>query len=141
METVIIVAVNELNYNQIISHPEYNLSTDVKINYLEIPARDLAATKTFFSAVFAWQFTDYGPEYVAFDSSAGLDGGFYLSKQAATAATGSVLVVFYSDDLAKTQAKIEAAGGEISQVVFEFPGGRRFHFLDPNGNEFAVWSE
>ncbi len=117
------------------------MNRSAKINYLEIPASDLSATKAFFKTVFAWEFTDYGPEYTAFDKAAGLDGGFYLSKEQAKAATGSVLVVFYSDDLADTQAKVEAAGGEISQAVFEFPGGRRFHFLDPNGNEFAVWSE
>ena len=113
----------------------------VKINYLEIPASDLAKTKTFFKAVFNWHFTDYGPEYMAFDQSAGLDGGFYLSKQQARVETGSVLVVFYSKDLAATQVKIEQAGGQICQAVFAFPGGRRFHFLDPNGNEFAVWSQ
>lgn len=120
---------------------EQNVTSAAKINYLEIPAKDLAATKKFFAAVFDWQFTDYGPEYVAFDQAAGLDGGFYLSKEQATAATGSVLVVFYADDLAAIQAKIEAASGVISQAVFEFSGGRRFHFLDPNGNEFAVWTE
>ncbi len=112
-----------------------------KINYLEFPARNLSTTKTFFSNVFDWQFTDYGDQYCAFDKAAGLDGGFYLSDQQARAETGSVLVVFYSKNLAETQAKIEQAGGEISQAVFEFPGGKRFHFLDPNGNEFAVWSE
>ena len=117
------------------------MSQAPKINYLELPAKDLGATKAFFKAVFNWQFTDYGPEYMAFDKSAGLDGGFYLSKQEAKAATGSVLVVFYSEDLANTQTQIEQAGGQISQAVFEFPGGRRFHFLDPNGNEFAVWSD
>lgn len=113
----------------------------VKINYLEMPARDLFVTKEFFGSVFGWQFTDYGTEYCAFNKSAGMDGGFYLSENCAKAESGSVLVVFYSPDLAQTQAKIEQAGGQISQTVFEFPGGRRFHFLDPSGNEFAVWSD
>jgi len=117
------------------------MSKAAKINYLEFPARDLNATKDFFSEVFDWQFTDCGPEYCAFNKAAGMDGGFYLSKQNAKVATGSVLVVFYSDDLVNTEAKVEQAGGQISQAVFDFPGGRRFHFLDPNGNEFAVWSE
>ena len=117
------------------------VSETAKINYLEIPARDLVKTKAFFKAVFDWQFTDYGPEYMAFDQSAGMDGGFYLSEQQARVETGSVLVVFYSQDLAVTQSKVEQAGGQVSQAVFTFPGGRRFHFLDPNGNEFAVWSE
>ncbi len=111
------------------------------INYLEFPARDLSATKAFFNSVFDWQFIDYGPEYCAFDKAAGLDGGFYLSTQQARVDTGSVLVVFHSDNLEGTQAKVEQAGGEINQAIFDFPGGRRFHFLDPNGNEFAVWSE
>jgi len=111
------------------------------INYLEFPAKDLEATKIFFKTVFDWQFIDYGPEYTAFSKAAGIEGGFYLSEQSASVASGSVLVVFYSQDLAETQAQVEQAGGEISQAVFEFPGGRRFHFLDPNGNEFAVWAE
>ncbi len=117
------------------------MSQAAKINYLEIPAKDLGTTKAFFSSAFDWQFTDYGPEYCAFSKEAGLDGGFYLTKQKARVDTGSVLVVFYSDNLEDTQAKVEQAGGEISQAIFDFPGGRRFHFLDPNGNEFAVWSE
>ena len=117
------------------------MSNHHKINYLEFPARNLAMTKVFFKAVFNWQFIDYGDQYCAFDKAAGLDGGFYLSEKQANAETGSVLVVFYSEDLADTEAKIKKAGGKISQAVFEFPGGRRFHFLDPNGNEFAVWSE
>ncbi len=117
------------------------MSQAPKINYLEFPAKDLAATKAFFNTVFDWQFTDYGPEYCAFNKTAGLDGGFYLSEQQARVDTGSVLVVFYSVDLAHTLEKVEQAGGKISQAVFDFPGGRRFHFIDPNGNEFAVWSE
>ena len=117
------------------------MSEAAKINYLELPAKDLAATKEFFNSVFAWQFTDYGPEYCAFSKTAGMDGGFYLSDQKAEVKAGSVLVVFYSDDLAATQDKVTQAGGQISQAVYNFPGGRRFHFLDPNGNEFAVWSE
>ena len=111
-----------------------------KINYLEFPAKDLTATKTFFTRVFGWGFTDYGPEYVAF-SEAGIDGGFYLSEQLMSSAAGSALVVFYSRDLNQTQSKIENAGGAIIRPVFSFPGGQRFHFTDPNGNEFAVWSD
>ena len=111
-----------------------------KINYVELPAKDLEKTKTFFSNVFNWSFVDYGPEYTAF-SNEGIDGGFYKSAQAATTDKGSVLVVFYSDNLEQTQAKIEDAGGRIIKPIFEFPGGRRFHFADPNGNEWAVWSQ
>jgi len=111
-----------------------------KINYLEFPAKDIAKTKAFFSTVFAWSFTDYGPEYTAF-SEAGIDGGFYKSELTCTTANGSVLVVVYSNDLEQTQSKIEAAGGSVIKPIFTFPGGRRFHFADPNGNEYAVWSD
>ena len=111
-----------------------------KINYLEFPARDMAATKKFFSEVFSWSFEDYGPEYMAF-SNAGIDGGFYLSDLSSKTATGAALVVFYSRDLEATLVKIEEAGGLLVKPIFSFPGGRRFHFIDPNGNEFAVWSD
>ncbi|GAB4433007.1 MAG: VOC family protein [Anaerolineae bacterium] len=112
-----------------------------KINYIELPARDIAATKAFFETVFGWRFEDYGPNYAAFFEADGLDGGFYKSELAATTESGSALVIFYSAALEQTQAKIEAAGGKIIRPVFAFPGGRRFHFADPGGNEFAVWSE
>lgn len=111
-----------------------------KINYVEIPSRDINATKRFFKAAFGWSFVDYGPDYVALEG-AGLDGGFFKSDQVATPANGSVLVVLYSDALTDTLAQVKAAGGTIVQDIFEFPGGRRFHFADPSGNEFAVWSE
>ena len=111
-----------------------------KINYVEFPARNLAATKSFFEAAFGWSFVDYGPEYTAF-SGQGLDGGFYQSDLAASTATGSALIVFYSERLEETQGKVENAGGRIVKHIFAFPGGRRFHFADPSGNEFAVWSE
>ncbi len=111
-----------------------------KINYLEFPALDLEATKIFFQSVFAWTFIDYGPEYTAF-SNAGIEGGFYQSDLSVSTKKGSVLVVLYSQDLAGTQSKIEQTGGTIIKTIFSFPGGRRFHFTDPNGNEYAVWSD
>lgn len=111
-----------------------------KINYLEFASRAPAATRAFFTAVFGWHFTDYGPDYTAF-AGAGLDGGFYRANTCASVATGGVLVVLYSADLAQTQAKIEAAGGTIVKPIFDFPGGRRFHFTEPGGNELAVWSD
>jgi predicted enzyme related to lactoylglutathione lyase len=89
--------------------------------------------------VFDWEFVDYGPEYTAF-SNAGIDGGFFKSGLNVSTDTGSVLIVFYSDALEQTLKKITAAGGSVVKPIFEFPGGRRFHFADPNGNEFAVWS-
>lgn len=111
-----------------------------KINYLEFPSTDLAASKRFFSAALGWEFTDYGPEYAAF-SGQGLDGGFFQAPRVARAEHGAALVVFYSAQLEATQRKLEAAGAQITQPIFAFPGGRRFHFSEPGGNEFAVWSE
>jgi len=111
-----------------------------KINYVEFPARDIPAAKTFFSRVFGWTFLDYGPEYEAF-SGQGLDGGFFKSELSTSTERGGALIVFYSEAIEKTQAKIEAAGGAIVKTIFPFPGGRRFHFTDPNGNEYAVWSD
>ncbi len=111
-----------------------------KINYIELPARDIGVAKTFFKAVFGWSFVDYGPEYAAF-SNAGIDGGFFKSEQSVSVQQGSALIVFYSKDLECTRKKIEAAGGAIIKPVFPFPGGRRFHFADPNSNEYAVWSD
>ena len=111
-----------------------------KINYVEFPARDIQASKGFFEKAFGWEFTDYGPDYCAFFNE-GLDGGFYRSALAASVASGSALIVFYSENLLQTLAKIETAGGSIIKPVFDFPGGKRFHFGDPNGNEFAVWSD
>ena len=111
-----------------------------KINYVEFPAKDIKKAKAFFTAVFAWSFEDYGPEYSAF-ANAGIDGGFYQSDLKVSSSNGSALIVFYSKDLEQTQSKIESAGGSIIKPVFSFPGGRRFHFEDPNGNEYAVWSD
>ena len=111
-----------------------------KINYVEFPSRDLEATKSFFSKALGWKFVDYGPEYSAF-SDEGLDGGFFKSDQAASTENGSALIVLYSHNLEQTLDKIESAGGSILKPIFSFPGGRRFHFSDPNGNEYAVWSD
>lgn len=111
-----------------------------KINYVEFPSKDLAATKAFFEMAFGWSFTDYGPDYAAF-SNAGLEGGFYKSSLAATRAAGSALVIFYSEDLKATQTEVEKAGGRIVKPIFAFPGGRRFHFEEPSGNELAVWGD
>ncbi len=111
-----------------------------KINYVEFPARDIAKAKAFFSAAFGWQFVDYGPDYTAF-SDQGLDGGFFKSDQCVSTAAGSALIVLFSRELEATLAKVEAAGGRIIKPIFAFPGGRRFHFCDPNGNEYAVWAE
>lgn len=116
------------------------MSQHLKIDYLEYPAKDIPATKAFFMEVFAWQFTDFGPEYTAF-SNAGIKGGFYRSDSCSTTGDGAALAVFYSQELEETEQQIKTAGGQIIKPTFSFPGGRRFHFTDPNGNEFAVWSE
>lgn len=111
-----------------------------RINYVELPAKNLGATKAFFQKVFGWQFTDYGTAYTAF-ANQGLDGGFFKADLASTTKHGSALVVFYSDSLEDTLNKVQQAGGIIVKPIFSFPGGRRFQFLEPSGNEFAVWSE
>lgn len=111
-----------------------------KINYVEFPARDIPKAKAFFSQAFGWEFEDFGAEYTAF-SNQGLDGGFFKSDQSVSTDNGSALIVFFSRDIGSTQSKVEAAGGKITKPVFSFPGGHRFHFSDPNGNEYAVWSE
>ena len=116
------------------------MSRHEKIDYIEFATTDMAGTKQFFGDVFGWVFVDYGPDYAAFEG-AGIDGGFFSNSLAASTDDGSVLVVLYSDGLEATQAKVERAGGTIVKPPFEFPGGRRFHFREPGGNELAVWSE
>jgi uncharacterized protein len=111
-----------------------------KINYVEYPAQDIEATKRFFTAAFGWSFIDYGPDYSAF-SNQGLDGGFYRATLASNSKTGAALIIFYSQNLEATEVKIKQAGGVMSKEIFLFPGGRRFHFIEPSGNEFAVWSD
>lgn len=115
-------------------------NTHEKLSYVEFQAKDLEATKSFFTKVFGWKFQDYGPDYTAFENE-GLDGGFFRSDKFADTANGSALLVFYSQTLEQTLAKVEAAGGDIVKPIFSFPGGRRFHFTEPSGNEFAVWSD
>jgi len=111
-----------------------------KINYIEFPAKDIEKTKTFFTTIFGWSFIDYGPEYTAFENE-GIDGGFFKSDLSVSIEAGSALIVFYSKNIEQTLSKIEVAGGTIIKPIFTFPGGRRFHFGDPNGNEYAVWTD
>jgi predicted enzyme related to lactoylglutathione lyase len=108
-----------------------------QIDYVELPATDLPAIKDFYSKVFDWKFEDYGPEYTSFFDGR-LGGGFHTRISAP--AKGLQLVI-YATDLAATEIRIKAAGGSIVKDTFSFPGGRRFHFTDPSGNELAVWSE
>lgn len=110
---------------------------DNSINYIELPMVNNAETKKFYEKVFEWEFTDWGPNYISF-SGANIDGGF---NEDAQVSSPGVLVVLYAMDLNGKLESVTKAGGEISKPVYEFPGGRRFHFRDPNGNELAVWSE
>jgi predicted enzyme related to lactoylglutathione lyase len=110
---------------------------DAKIGYLELPGGDLAATKAFYGSAFGWEFTDYGPSYASF-TEAGLDGGFQSDPAAGLTRP---LVVLFAQDLEAMEARVIAAGGVISVPIFSFPGGRRFHFTDPAGNELAVFTE
>ena len=115
-------------------------NTENQINYIEIQARDLEVAKEFFGRLFGWEFEDFGPDYIAFRDGR-LEGGFARSDKAATTDNGSVLVVFYARDLEASLEKVVACGGAIIRKIFSFPGGRRFQFADPNGNEFAIWSD
>lgn len=111
---------------------------DRRIDYVEFPAADLDAVKRFYGAVFGWTFTDYGPEYTSF-ADGRLSGGFDATQQQ-TGARGA-LVVIYADDLEAMHERVLREGGRIVRPLFSFPGGRRFHFADPAGNELAVWSD
>lgn len=122
------------------SQQEHNLQMD----YVEFPATDIEATKHFYNQVFGWQFQDWGPEYTSFNDGR-LGGGFNHEAQPAGADGGAktrgVLVVIYAALLDDIYRKVKDAGGKIVRETFDFPGGKRFHFADPNGNELAVWSE
>lgn len=107
------------------------------INYIEFKARDLEVIKKFYAQCFGWQFTDYGPTYTAFEQS-GVAGGFEFTKEQII---NGVLVVLYHENLNTILNTIKNAGGIISKEIFSFPGGKRFHFLDPSGNELAIWSD
>ena len=113
---------------------------DQKIDYIEFPAANFDAIQAFYESAFNWQFTDYGPEYRAF-SDGKLDGGFRHANLKSTTADGSALVILYAENLEETRDKVAATGGTIIEDIFSFPGGRRFQFADPNGNELAVWSD
>lgn len=113
------------------------MANEGQVDYVEFPATDLGKTKAFYSQVFGWKFQDYGPEYTSFMDGR-LAGGFFVAPKAAAA---SPLVVIYAKGLEALEAKVKSAGGSIVKAIYSFPGGRRFHFTDPNGNELAVWSD
>ncbi|GAB5402621.1 MAG: VOC family protein [Aureliella sp.] len=118
---------------------------NLKIDYIEFPAADLKSVECFYSAVFGWKFTWYGDAYLAF-SDGQMDGGFFKTEAAPCPQSDNphgvgTLVIMYSGDLEHTRDAVVAAGATLSKDIFEFPGGRRFQFLDPAGNELSVWSE
>lgn len=114
------------------------MNTHNRINYIEFEAPDLPAIKDFYSKTFGWIFTDYGPDYVAFNDGS-LDGGF--SQGSKKSNSGYPLVILFSTDLEASLDIVTNHGGTIVRPIFDFPGGRRFHFTDPAGNELAVWAE
>ncbi len=114
------------------------MRAEKRIDYVEIPVTDLKKTRAFFEALFGWRFTEWGDEYLSFHDGV-LDGGFRLATEPAPAS--GVLLVFYSADLERDVERVKQLGATISQDIFSFPGGRRFHFIDPVGTQYAIWSD
>jgi uncharacterized protein len=108
-----------------------------RIDYVELSVADIPAAKAFYHAAFGWPFQDYGPTYAAFNDGR-LDGGLQSDP---TERGKAPLVILYATDLEATLERVTAAGGKVVKPIFSFPGGRRFHFTDPAGNELAVWSD
>lgn len=115
------------------------MSTHHHFNYIELPSTNNTAMKGFYGTVFGWTFQDWGETYVAIHGS-GVEGGFDMDSGVRKPSDQGALVILYSDDLVVSEAAIRAAGGQISVPAYDFPGGRRFHFTDPSGNELAVWT-
>src|SRR5690606_12968488 len=107
-----------------------------QVQYIEFLTKDISLAKKFYTESFGWRFTDYGQEYTAFEGDY-VDGGFTLGEPV----KGSILVILYSEYIEKTKNKVIGAGGTVVKEIFNFPGGKRFHFSDPDGYELAVWSE
>lgn len=110
------------------------------LDYLEIPSRAPELTKAFFSQLLGWTFQDYGPDYTCFQD-AGINGGFWRSGVISSVSAGAPLIVIYHSDLERTAHRVTELGGTITKEIFPFPGGRRFHFAEPGGTEFGIWSE
>ena len=108
-----------------------------RMDYIEFQATHIEETKTFYQSVFGWKFEDYAPDYTSF-ADGRMYGGFRKVEQVSAA---NPLVVIYSRDLYAASKAVGEAGGKIVKDIFSFPGGQRFHFTDPNGNELAVWSD
>jgi predicted enzyme related to lactoylglutathione lyase len=112
-------------------------ANDQRIDYIELNVADIERSKAFYGGAFGWTFKDYGPSYCEF-SDGRLTGGFAKGSQ--PTAAGGPLVILYADDLVKAKQRVEAAGGKIAKPIYDFPGGQRFHFVDSDGYELAVWS-
>lgn len=109
-----------------------------RVDYVEIPVTDLKKARAFFEAMFGWSFQEWGDDYMSFNDGR-MDGGFRRAAEPAPA-TG-VLIVFFSENLERDLDRVKQLGGTISEEIFSFPGGRRFHFIDPVGTEYAIWAE
>ena len=110
------------------------------VDYVETPSRDLPQTKAFFAALLGWRFTEYGPDYLAFEDGR-LNGGFYRSEKVSSYVAGSTIVIVYTERLEELRDRAKTLGATITRDIFSFPGGRRFHFTEPGGSEFAAWSD
>ena len=111
-----------------------------QVQYIEFLSKDISRAKKFYTKSFGWKFTDYGPDYTSFEDGR-IGGGFARADKRSVVETGGVLVVFYHPRLEQIREKVIALGGRITRDTFSFPGGRRFHFAEPSGNECAIWSE
>ena len=109
-----------------------------RIDYVEVPVTDLQTASEFLHELFGWEFQEWGPDYSSFNDGR-LDGGLRRADNPAPAS--GVLLVFYSEDLERDVARVKELGATISQDIFDFRGGRRFHFVDPAGTEYAIWSD
>jgi uncharacterized protein len=117
--------------------PQVSAEHDRRIDYVEMPATDIAATRRFYEKAFGWKFTDYGPGYTSFEDGR-IAGGFTTER---APSRGGALVVLFAVDIGEAERRVQAAGGKVVKPTFSFPGGRRFHFTDPSGNELAVWTD
>ncbi|HEY9384273.1 MAG TPA: VOC family protein [Gemmatimonadales bacterium] len=115
------------------------VSNDRRIDYIEFSASDIERAKAFYSSVFGWKFTDYGPEYTSFEDGR-MTGGFSQVAAGGLSGAGTPLIVIYATDLAAVERAVVRGGGVIGEHI-QFPGGKRFHFTDPVGNRLAVWSD
>ena len=140
MKSIFIALATSLILYGCTSTKEMNMDRHEKIDYVELPAKNMDSTKAFFSDLFEWSFTSYGPDYMDCHDG-GITIGFFKADLKSTPQSGSALVTFYSTNLEQTLEKVEVAGGTIVKPIISFPGGRRFQFTEPSGNEFAVWSD